>query len=962
MKQRLWILATVVTLAMVAWFGLMTAPAVAQEAAQDDEVPRLHTSAAVPLTLEITAADGVTSTVTFTVAVENWLTVRGSDLLSATVAASLLPADVAPSQVTLGEATLARVHVLNSEERSSAAQAHADRGGALFDEGEYTLALAEFDQAIELEPYNATHYAGRAFTYGALEEYELALADAERVVVLAPSAAGAYTLRGRAFVSTSQSELAIADFTKAIELDPEYADAYFRRGVAYRRIHEWQKAVDDLTRYIELNPDNAIGYSERATTYRVSGNYELALADYDQTIALNPDELDPYNERALVRAFIEDHAGALDDLATYAELNDGELPSFVLDTRAFVYLSMGDYEAARQDYEALLTAGFDSAYAILGLGITYARLGDMEEGIARINEGLALLEDADEAGFDQQLKNLVAWAEEIVPSPEGDTEGDTEDDTASDITPETPPAAPATVVVNRNANLREGPGTNYAIVRVAARGEELQVVAQNADGTWLQLVDGAWISASLVDGVPADLPDAASNVSTTPSSSPTDTQDAAALETATVTLMHAGSTRMGPGMPFPVVEFFFSGDHLILVARNAAGGWVKVDNGTWLSTYLLEEVPEGLPIVDVQAQADLSGIAPLLEDESLPSSTDTDANTLITQLDAEIEANPEQASAYYNRGTLYLEAGQYVEAIADFDQAITLAPELAEAHNNRGLVHYERSELGQAVIDFDMAIQLNPDLAQAHYNRANVHFTVGEYLDAILAYDRAIELQPDYPRAFINRGSSYDIVDGYEEAVEDLTQAIALDPTIADAYYDRGIVYVDREPALAIEDFTRATELDPTYIAAYINRGLLLLYQDDYDAAIEVFTQAIDVIPTAGAYVNRGRARSGLGQDVEALQDMDEAIALAPEDTFMYLSRAVIQGQLENWLDALVDFTTVLRLDPTYADAYYGRGLAYIMIGNDSLAIQDLETFVALAPDSPLRADIEKLLVELKGQ
>lgn len=960
MKQRLWILTTVVTLAMVMWFGLMPAPAVAQEAAQETEVQRLYTSAAVPLTLEIIAADGVTSTVTFTVAVENWLTVSGTDVFSPTVAANLLPAEAAPSGMTLGEATLARVVVQTADSTSdnddsiSEAQAHSERGIALFEEGEYTSALAEFDQAIELEPYNAFHYVGRALAYGALEEYELALADAERVVVLAPDAPGAYTLRGRAYISTSQTELAIADFTKAIELDPEYAEPYYRRGVALRRSGEWPKAVDDFTRAIELNPDDSDSYRIRAFTHSIMGNHDLALLDFDQVIVLDPEDAGAYNNRALERAYIGEFEGALADMEICAELEGGELPPSYLDTRAFVYLSMGDDEAAQADYETALDAGMTSAYPRLGVGIAYARLGNLEEGIARINEGLALLEGADEAGFDQQLQNLVAWATEFVPT----TEGDTEDDTAVD----TPQAAPVTVVVNRNANLREGPGTTYAIVRVAARGEELQVVAQNADGTWLQLVDGAWISASLVDGVPADLPDAASDPTTNPSSSPAGTQDAAAREAATVTLIRAGSTRMGPGMPFPVVEFFFSGDHLTIVARNAAGGWVQVANGAWLSTYLLEEVPEGLPIVDVQAQADLSAIAPLLEDESLPSTTDTDTDTLITQLGEEIEANPARASAHYNRGTLYLEAGQYVEAIADFDQAIALAPELAEAYNNRGLAHYERSELTQAVIDFDTTLQLNPDLAQAHYNRANVHFTVGEYLDAILAYDRAIELQPDYPRAFINRGSAYHIVDGYEEAIEDLTQAIALDPTIADAYFDRGLIYADREPDLANEDFTRATELDPTYIAAYINRGLLLLYQDEYDEAIEVFTQAIDVIPTGGAYVNRGRARSGLGQDVEALQDMEEAIALAPEDAFMYLSRAIIHGQLENWLDALVDFTTVLRLDPTYVDAYYGRGFVYFMIGIDSLAIQDLETSIALAPDSPVRTEIEELLEVLQSQ
>ncbi|MBV7332563.1 SH3 domain-containing protein [Chloroflexi bacterium TSY] len=54
-------------------------------------------------------------------------------------------------------------------------------------------------------------------------------------------------------------------------------------------------------------------------------------------------------------------------------------------------------------------------------------------------------------------------------------------------------------IVNRNANLRAGPGTNYAIVGGAQSGQEVEIVEQNADGTWYQLVGGEWIAAFLVD-------------------------------------------------------------------------------------------------------------------------------------------------------------------------------------------------------------------------------------------------------------------------------------------------------------------------------------------------------------------------------------------------------------------------------------------------------------------------------
>jgi hypothetical protein len=65
----------------------------------------------------------------------------------------------------------------------------------------------------------------------------------------------------------------------------------------------------------------------------------------------------------------------------------------------------------------------------------------------------------------------------------------------------TPTPAPAfiEVTVNEAANLREGPGTDFAIVGKAASGEVLQVAGQSKNGEWYKLGDGAWIAAFLVE-------------------------------------------------------------------------------------------------------------------------------------------------------------------------------------------------------------------------------------------------------------------------------------------------------------------------------------------------------------------------------------------------------------------------------------------------------------------------------
>ena len=56
---------------------------------------------------------------------------------------------------------------------------------------------------------------------------------------------------------------------------------------------------------------------------------------------------------------------------------------------------------------------------------------------------------------------------------------------------------------------------------------------------------------------------------------------------------------------------------------------------------------------------------------------------------------------------------------------------------------------------------------------------------------------------------------------------------------------------------------------------------------------------------------------------------------------------------AIEDYDTAINLDPNYADAYYGRGLAYGQLGRVDEAIADLARASELGVDASL---IERVL------
>ena len=61
-------------------------------------------------------------------------------------------------------------------------------------------------------------------------------------------------------------------------------------------------------------------------------------------------------------------------------------------------------------------------------------------------------------------------------------------------------------IVNADANLRAGPGTEYEIVGACSPGETVEKVGVNDEGDWCILKDGKWVAGWLLDCAPSDQP------------------------------------------------------------------------------------------------------------------------------------------------------------------------------------------------------------------------------------------------------------------------------------------------------------------------------------------------------------------------------------------------------------------------------------------------------------------------
>jgi hypothetical protein len=124
----------------------------------------------------------------------------------------------------------------------------------------------------------------------------------------------------------------------------------------------------------------------------------------------------------------------------------------------------------------------------------------------------------------------------------------------------------------------------------------------------------------------------------------------------------------------------------------------------------------------------------------------------IKELDKKLQLNPDDAGAYYKRGQLYAQHGDFNRAAKDFDEAIRLEPRDAEALNNRCWARAMIGELRPALKDCDAALEIRPRYVDALDSRGLVNLKLGQLNNAIADYDAALRINPKHPSALYGRG------------------------------------------------------------------------------------------------------------------------------------------------------------------------------------------------------------------
>lgn len=632
---------------------------------------------------------------------------------------------------------------------------------------DYVVAIGYFNQVINARPWLADPYFYRSVAKISLDDYQGALQDANKCLEYNEFIPGAYLVKGISEQNTKQYDEAERSYRKGLKFEPnneglglnltnlllyrkKYAAAdttamnllrYFPQSVPAKMMRiqaklGLQDTVQSLRQIDTLlmnHPDYTPAYLTLTDIYYHQGKLSKALENINRAIELSPLDIPPYIDRGIIRYQLNDFQGAMSDYNHVLSKDPNQKTA--LYNRALLNSFVGLYTKSLEDFDNLLKIDPDNYFAIYNRAMLRVRSGQFQGAIEDLNKVLKRYPDFVVAYVARSTayKNLGRLREAErdynkaverdqaihkvgykVKSPANSMK-DSRDERDDNIEKYNL-LVMSTGNVDAEAQYESGIRGRIQDRKVAVTKRPLivpsyfiHIDAGSAAVTYLDhQLD--FINTKSVMMKPLIM-----------SSSST------ALDSVEINRLHEDIKRVSAMMSKPYMSFRRGVDYLLLQDFEQAAidfdEAIKAHPNLSLA-YTFRALAEAKQaLVDRNArleakEAESKGKKLNLDNDPMhplqkvnlslrdPSQLDAKIRQSISDLDKAIHLDDKSILAYYTRGWMLSEVGDFHSAIEDYSKAIHLYPKFADAYYNRGLLKLSMGDIKSGIDDLSRAGEL----------------------------------------------------------------------------------------------------------------------------------------------------------------------------------------------------------------------------------------------------------------
>jgi tetratricopeptide (TPR) repeat protein len=326
-----------------------------------------------------------------------------------------------------------------------------------------------------------------------------------------------------------------------------------------------------------------------------------------------------------------------------------------------------------------------------------------------------------------------------------------------------------------------------------------------------------------------------------------------------------------------------------------------------------------------------------------------DAVGALSDIEVGLAKRPTDFRFRFARANARVGAKDFEGALADLDECLANNPQMAVARLLRAQLHLDAGRLGPAEEDAEVAVRVRPDFARSWYMRGMVRCRQDRLAEGFEDVERALAMKPGEADFWCGRGQARHLLGSLAGAEADYSKALELDPGHRVARIQRATVRKDLgHPREGLADAEAALEqgaADPWVLA---KAAEVLAAAGQVDRAMALLDRSLELQPAADLLTTRGRIRGSLGDDARALEDLERAAKLGPEEkTQNLVSRAMVLFRLRRTDEARRAFEAAIARAPRDAEVLYNFAFFQAASGAAEAAEVTLTRYLEARRDDP---------------